>query len=83
MKGLRRVRSAVPLLETAPTTGVDMEVALTYRFLKVPSKIEESIEFLPSCGSRIALNTSGHGFHTRNAAGCRHARIKKHWCGDI
>ena len=45
MKDLRRVLSAVPLLETAPPTGVDMEVALTYRFLKVPSKIGESIEF--------------------------------------
>ena len=60
-----------------------MEVALTYRFLKVPSKIEESIKFLPSGGGRIALNTSGHGFHARSAAGCRNARTKKHWCSDI
>jgi hypothetical protein len=53
--------------------GVDMEVVLPYCLLKIPAKIEEYIEFLPSyfAEAAIASSTSGCGFHARNSPDCR------------
>jgi hypothetical protein len=41
--------------------------------LKIPAKIEEYIEFLPSYFAEAAIpsSTSGCGFHARNSPDCR------------
>jgi hypothetical protein len=68
-----RFVSGRALFRNPVAAGVDMEVVLPYCLLKIPAKIEEYIEFLPSyfAEAAIASSTSGCGFHARNSPDCR------------
>jgi hypothetical protein len=68
-----RFVSCRALFRNPVAAGVDMEVVLPYCLLKIPAKIEEYIEFLPSyfAEAAIASSTSGYGFHARNSPDCR------------